>query len=418
MEIKYNRKQYAEFLRKAYRLNRIIEPLEKTPYVRIFIDASDSEHVVISSTHTNGIVYSRHLDCVVKRVSDNPNRIFTLKQTLNPIYEKLMLESDDPYYTVRLFPRLSLSNNIMEALPYYKDSTQITNIPLTEPVTKFIKKTGKTVQTDYERNDFSGMCYISATDGKFWFSNIGLRLLGYVSVQIQPGNLADINSAETYRIPIDSIPLIYTVFEESDNESIKVLSLPSKYHLMAFQAGSETLYVQQHTREQIRPKQCTRAGNEYEIHCDLPFKPHIDNEQDYSDSVAITLKTSSLKKALKNLKRSYREKNTTRLTIEIVSDKVIGLMSWHTPEEEQPDIELDSTHMTLSKPVESYESCIGMKFHTTFKSFNELTDALSSHEIEIYLPRDNKPLYVIAYSDDRATKYGIKTMPLRRGFKG
>lgn len=206
MEIKYNRKQYAEFLRKAYRLNRIIEPLEKTPYVRIFIDASDSEHVVISSTHTNGIVYSRHLDCVVKRVSDNPNSIFTLKQTLNPIYEKLMLESDDPYYTVSLFPRLSLSNNIMEALPYYKDSTQITN------------------------------------------------------------------SAETYRIQIDSIPLIYTVFGESDNESIKVLSLPSKYHLMAFQAGSETLYVPQHTKGQIRPRQCTMAGNEYKIHCDLPFK--------------------------------------------------------------------------------------------------------------------------------------------------
>lgn len=416
MEIQYSREQYAEFLCKAYRLNRIIEPLEKTPHVRIFIDASDSEHVIISSTHANGIVFSRHLDCVVRKVSDNPNRIFTLKQTLSPIYEKLMRESDDPYYTVNLFPRLSLSNDIMEALPYYKDSTQITNIPLTEPVTKFIKKTGKTVQTDYERSDFSGMCYISVTDGKFWFSNIGLRLLGYVSVQIQPGNLADINSAETYRIPIDSIPLIYTVFGESDNESIKVLSLPSKYHLMAFQAGSETLYVPRHTREQIRPRQCTMAGNEYRIHSDLPFKPHIDNEQDYSDSVAMVMETSSLKKALKNLKLCG-EKNTTKLTIEIVSDKVIGLMSWHTPKK-KPDVELDSLLMTLSRPVESYESCIGMKFHTTFTSFYELVDALSSHEIEIYLPRGNKPLYAVAYSEDKTTKYGIKTVPLSEGFKG
>lgn len=418
MEIQYDRKQYAEFLCKAYRLNRIIEPLEKTPYVRVFIDASDSERVIISSTHANGIVFSRRLDCVVRKVSDNPNRIFTLRQTLKPIYEKLMLESDDPYYTVRLFPRISLSNNIMEALPYYKDSTQITNIPLTEPITKFLKKTSQTVTRDLEQNEFSGMSYISVTGGKLWLCNVGLRLLGYISIQSQPDlNQADINKAETYQIPMDSIPLVYTVFEASNDESITVSSLPPKYHLMAFQAGSETLYVPQHNQGRIKIVQCTRKSNELKAIADLPFQRFIDDESDYTGNIALSLKTSNLKKALENLKRLYEEKRILQLTIKIDSDRVISLVSWHITEN-GINTELNTLQITLSKPIENYGLYKGKKFHTTLKNFSELIEAFSSDDIELGFPGNNKSLYAIAYSDDRSVKYGIKTTPLNKGFKG
>lgn len=126
MEIRINRRQYAEFLHKAYQLNRMIEPLEKTPYIRIVVGVSGSEHVILSSIHNNNTTYSKCVDCIAIEESNNPNRIFTWMEALKPIYMKLMLESEDECYTFKPFPRLAASSFLIEELPYYKNEGSIT----------------------------------------------------------------------------------------------------------------------------------------------------------------------------------------------------------------------------------------------------------------------------------------------------